>query len=157
VCGLVESLVFVVGHWRWAVVSLNLLKSLLLSRDDLPNGGARLKDLDASCLIMGGCCHPIILRLVNKPYSFLFQLLGPKRLDLEFLVILPRRRVLVALLFLSESCDPRKLIYGQLFPEDYCPLSGILVGPGEILVELGDIAYEVAGFRLCNLEVWYLI
>jgi len=116
---LVECLVLVVGHWRWTVVSLQLLKALLLSRDDLPDGGARFVGLEARRLVVGWCRIPLILCLVHKADSLLLELLGPKRLDLEFLMILSGRRVLVPLLFLSKSCDARKLVDGESLAEDH--------------------------------------
>ena len=116
---LVESLVFVVGHWRRAVVSLKLLKALLLSRDDLPNGGAGLVGFEASRLIVSGGSHTVILGLLNETDSFLLQLLGPESLGLEFLVILARGGVLVALLFLSESCYSWKFVDGELLSEHH--------------------------------------
>lgn len=117
---LVECLVLVVGNWRRTVVSLKLLKALLLSSDDLPDGGARFVGLEARRLVVAWCRKAFILCLVHEADSLLLELLGPKRLDLEFLMILAGRRASAfPLLFLSESCDARKLVDGELLAEDH--------------------------------------
>ena len=68
---LIVGVVVFVGHRRWAVVLLELLKAVLLRCLDLPHGSAWLVCLKARRLVVRRCDDAIILSLIDEADSLL--------------------------------------------------------------------------------------